>query len=159
MIDVTLSSGFTGLTVLKTTQSSFVGFLKDPYTTLPEVPDRLVSSTIAAHWEYDNASGNAQDAARIREVLMDAFAGPADIGVPSPAVQYTLYKMGEAVLHAMPRVSRIELYMPNIHNLPINLTHFGLPNEHPHGEIFLPTDEPHGMIKATVVRTAPPSRL
>ncbi|OQR92616.1 uricase [Achlya hypogyna] len=156
-IDLTLASGFTGLKVLKTTQSSFVGFLKDAYTTLPEVPDRLVSSSISAHWDYVTSHATAADAAAVRSALLDAFAGPSDVGVASPAVQFTLYKLGEAVLQRLPRVAKIELYMPNIHNLPINLSHFGLPNVHPHGEVFLPTDEPHGMIRATVVRTA--SRL
>ncbi|KAF0714479.1 hypothetical protein As57867_003841, partial [Aphanomyces stellatus] len=88
----------------------------------------------------------------------DVFAGPADTGVPSPAVQWTLFKMGEAVLDRCPFVKKIHIYMPNIHNLPVNLKPFGLKNTHPHGEIFLPTDEPHGIIEATLTRT-PSSRL
>ncbi|OQS03059.1 uricase [Thraustotheca clavata] len=157
-IDVTLAGGFTDLKVLKTTQSAFVGFLKDNYTTLPEVPDRLVSSSVSAHWEYSSPTATAQDAAAVRSALIEAFAGPSDTGVASPAVQYTLYKMGEAVLQQVPLVNKIELYMPNIHNLPVNLAHFGLPNIHPHGELFLPTDEPHGMIRTTVQRS-PNARL
>ncbi|RLN75911.1 hypothetical protein BBJ28_00011978, partial [Nothophytophthora sp. Chile5] len=39
---VTVQGGVDGLRVLKTTQSAFVKFFKDEYTTLPEVPDRLV---------------------------------------------------------------------------------------------------------------------
>ncbi|MDN5586792.1 MAG: urate oxidase, partial [Brevibacterium sp.] len=35
----TLISGFYGLTVLKTTESGFVGYPKDKYTTLPETDD------------------------------------------------------------------------------------------------------------------------
>ncbi|KDO24853.1 urate oxidase [Saprolegnia parasitica CBS 223.65] len=157
-VDMTLASGFTGLKVLKTTQSSFVGFLKDQYTTLPEVPDRLVSSSISAHWAYATPEANAATAAAVRAILLDVFAGPSDVGVASPAVQSTLFQMGEAVLARIPSICRIELYMPNIHNLPINLAHFGLPNLHPHGEVFLPTDEPHGMIRATLQRS-PTSRL
>lgn len=39
---VSISSGLSGLKVCKTTQSSFMNFVKDEYTTLPEVPDRVV---------------------------------------------------------------------------------------------------------------------
>jgi urate oxidase len=39
--------------------------------------------------------------------------------------------------------------MPNLHCLPVDLTKFGRTNKH---EIFVPIDEPHGDIEATVSR-------
>jgi urate oxidase len=39
--------------------------------------------------------------------------------------------------------------MPNKHHLPFDLSRLGLMNRN---EIFVPTDEPYGLIEATVVR-------
>ena len=41
--------------------------------------------------------------------------------------------------------------MPNKHHLPVDLSRFGLENRN---EIFVATDEPHGLIEATLVRDA-----
>ena len=160
--ELQVSSGFTGLKLLKTTQSAFVKFLKDQYTTLPEVTDRLVATSVTAKWTYSHEKHPRdfqKQSQEIRNVLVNTFAGPADTGTPSPAVQFTLYQMGKAVLEQCPSVDSIFLSMPNIHNLPLNQTKFGLPNVHPHGEIFVPTDEPHGMIEATIRRGSKNSKL
>ena len=154
--ELTVQSGVAGLKVLKTTQSSFVDFFRDEYTTLLEVPDRLMCTSISALWTYtfDDAGIDFADrAAEVKSVLLETFAGPSDVGVPSPAVQFTLYKMGEAVLERCPYVKDIKIDMPNIHNDPIDLSRFGCKNIHPHGEVFLPTDEPHGIISATLARS------
>jgi urate oxidase len=57
--------------------------------------------------------------------------------------------MGEAVLEHLSDVRAIRLVMPNKHHLPFDLSRFGLGNRN---EIFVPTDEPHGLIEATLVR-------
>jgi urate oxidase len=57
--------------------------------------------------------------------------------------------MGQAVLDSVEDVTSIHLVMPNKHHLPVNLAPFGLENRN---EIFVPTDEPHGLIEGTVVR-------
>ena len=142
---------------MKTTKSGFVNFFRDEYTTLPDVPDRLVGTVIKASWEYDLPDSRAlsfkKQYANVKQALIEAFAGPSDSGVDSPAVQYTLYKMGESVLAKNSNVRQITINMPNVHNLPVDLSRFGLKNIHPHGEIFLPTDEPHGIIEATIARS------
>uniref|UniRef100_A0AAV1VE49 Uricase n=1 Tax=Peronospora matthiolae TaxID=2874970 RepID=A0AAV1VE49_9STRA len=154
--EMMVQGGVDGLKVLKTTQSSFVDFFQDEYTTLPQVPDRLMCTCVTASWTYtsDAVGGDfAGKVAEIKKVLLETFAGPSDVGVPSPAVQFTLFKMGEAVLEKCPYVKDIKISMPNIHNNPIDLSRFGCKNIHPHGEVFLPTDEPHGIISATMVRS------
>ena len=67
----------------------------------------------------------------------------------SPSVQRTLYEMAEASLGACPDIESITLTMPNLHCLPIDLEPFGRTNRH---EVFVPTEEPHGYIEATVAR-------
>ena len=49
----TLLSGFYGLTVMKTTESGFVGYPKDRYTTLKETTDRILATDIATKWRYN----------------------------------------------------------------------------------------------------------
>jgi urate oxidase len=66
-------------------------------------------------------------------------------------VQFTLHRMGEAVLEARPEVQRVSLRLPNRHHLLYDLGRFGLPNDH---EIFEATDAPYGVIEGTVQRGA-----
>jgi urate oxidase len=64
-------------------------------------------------------------------------------------VQHTLYAMGEAALAASPDATEITLTLPNRHHLLVDLTPFGLDNPN---EIFVATDQPYGVIEATVRR-------
>ena len=67
----------------------------------------------------------------------------------SPSVQRTLYEMGEAALAATTSISKIQLTLPNVHFLPLDLGKLGRPLQ---TILTLPTDEPHGQIEATVER-------
>ena len=49
----TMLSGFYGLTVMKTTESGFVGYPKDKYTTLKETTDRILATDISTKWRYN----------------------------------------------------------------------------------------------------------
>jgi urate oxidase len=141
----TLISGLKELHVLKSTASSFVGYPRCEFTTLPETTDRILSSKITAEWTYQNPSPDYSAAnAHILDALLTVFQEEF-----SPSVQRTLFQMGQAALHAVPEISQITLKMPNKHYLPVNLKPFALENAN---EIFLPTDEPHGEIEATVTR-------
>ena len=86
-------SGIENLVALKTTGSSFAGYIKDPYTTLKETSDRILATAIQASWKYRDtklAYGACWRAAR--EAMLKTFAGRE-----SPSVQQTAYEMGEAV--------------------------------------------------------------
>ncbi len=67
----------------------------------------------------------------------------------SMSVQHTLFDMGKAALAAAPEIARITLTMPNLHHLLADLSPFGQDNPN---HIFVPIDEPHGYIEATVER-------
>ena len=140
-----IEAGIDGLLVLKTTDSGFVGFVRDKYTTLPETTDRIFSTVVTATWPYasDVADWDGCHAA-IRQALLDAFATHKSRGV-----QETLFAMGEAALAACRQIDEIRLTMPNKHHLLVNLTPFGLDNPN---EVFVGTDEPHGLIEGTVRR-------
>ena len=64
-----------------------------------------------------------------------------------PTGKASIAQTGQALDH-------ITLELPNIHNIPFDLTRYGFKAD-PKGEsptIFFPIDEPHGMIKATIHR-------
>jgi len=140
-------SGLENLIILKTANSAFEGYIQDNLTTLPPSSDRLFGTAMRANWTYQPGKIDFQRLrTEIREILVSVFAGHA-----SKSVQHTLYAMGEAVLAGVTEVSDIELVMPNIHCLLVDLSRFGQDNPN---EIFVPTDEPHGYIEARIRREA-----
>jgi urate oxidase len=142
---VTVTAGIADLVIMKTADSAFTGFPRDEYTTLPETRDRLLATALTASWRYagnDLEFGPAWRA--VRSTLLETFAEHH-----SESVQHTLFAMGQGVLDALGDVAEIRLVMPNRHHLPIDLTPFGLPNRN---EVFVATEEPHGLIEATIVR-------
>lgn len=165
---LSMQSGFRSLEIMKTTQSGFVAFHRDRFTSLPEVQDRLLGTSITAEWSFADSSVASTGvdynatASIIEKELVNTFAGPADVGVYSASVQQTLYDMGKSALLKAPGISSITLEMPNIHNIPFNLEPYGFPKETGPPTIFYPIDEPHGMIKAVINRScikAPKSKL
>lgn len=140
-----LSSGLTGLLVMKTTESGFAGYPQCDFTTLPETADRIMATSIDARWTYQlpAAAGPAANAL-VKEAILRVYATTW-----SPSVQRTLFQMGEAALLAVPELESVEMKLPNKHYLPLDLTRFGRENT---GTLFLPTDEPHGQIEATIRR-------
>jgi urate oxidase len=141
------TAGIEDLAVIKTTGSAFEEFLRDPYTTLKETKDRILMTNVRAEWQYA-----AEEIAYspiwhgVRQALIETFADH-----DSRSVQHTLYAMGEAVLKSFESISEIRLAMPNKHYNLADLKPFGLENNN---EIFVPTEEPHGMIEATLKKDA-----
>ena len=140
-----VQSGSEQLTILKTAASAFSGFPRDAFTTLKETEDRLLGTELSTSWTYSTDDVNYA-AARdlIRSALLNAFASHE-----SRSVQHTLHAMGSAALQRCREINQITLRMPNKHCLLVDLSPFGMTNEN---EIFLPIDEPHGMIEATLHR-------
>src|SRR6185436_13136542 len=142
---VTAAAGISDLIIMKTSRSAFADFPRDEFTTLPETRDRLLATALTATWTYRDSDIEYGTAYRtVRSTLLDAFAMHDSL-----SVQHTLYAMGEVVLDSIDLVERITLEMPNRHHLPIDLTRFGMDNRN---EIFVATEEPHGLIKATLTR-------
>lgn len=141
-----IQAGIKNLVVLKTSQSAFKDFLRDEYTTLKETQDRLFSSRLSAEWSYnDEARDFRQVRQGVREILLSTFAVH-----DSQSVQHTLYAMGQVVLQQIGSIEQISLSMPNRHCLPVDLSPFGLDNPN---EIFVPVEEPSGLIEARLERT------
>lgn len=148
-------SGLQDLVLLKSTGSEFKGFLTDPYTTLQETEDRVLATSLAAHWRYEGAGpdrngvdwnsvdwNGAYD--NIQASLLDTFATTY-----SRALQETLYLMGEQVLKTHQDVAEIKFSAPNRHHFLVDLAPFGLENN---GEVFIAADRPYGLIEAALAR-------
>jgi urate oxidase len=139
-------SGIAGLTVLKTADSAFSGFLRDEFTVLAETEDRILATEVTADWTYLDASAPSYDEVRAtaRHALVDAFATH-----DSKSVQHTLYAMGDALLGACPDVQEVSMRMPNKHHIAVDLSPFGIENDR---AVFVATDRPFGVIEGTVSR-------
>jgi urate oxidase len=144
-----ITSGLDRLTVMKTANSGFVGYIKESLTTLPETTDRLFATALKAEWPYTAAAIAAginfnKVRSHLREALLTAFAHHDSL-----SVQQTLYAMAEAALAHTTLIDEVYMLMPNKHQLLVDLARFGQTNAN---HIFVPTDEPHGTIEATVRR-------
>jgi urate oxidase len=140
-----VTSGVDGLTILKTTKSAFTGYIKDKLTTLKPATDRIFGTRATIKWDYAAPTPDyAQVRQRIVSTLLKVFAEHNSL-----SVQHTLYDMGKAALDAAPEIARIHLSLPNLHHLLADLSPFGLDNPN---HIFVPIDEPHGTIEATIER-------
>jgi urate oxidase len=140
-----VESGLADLTILKSAKSGFSGFRRDRFTTLRETEDRILATAVTAWWVYGGTEvsyGPVREA--VRRTLLETFAEHE-----SASVQHTLHAMGEAVLEQHAEVDEIRLTLPNKHHLPVDLSPFGLENRN---EIFVATEEPYGLIEATLRR-------
>lgn len=142
---LSVRSGLANLVVLKTTDSGFSGFPRDKYTTLPETGDRILATSVTAVWLYRRGAANFGVRHRIRAALLETFATH-----DSRSVQHTLYAMAEAALDAADDINEVTLTLPNRHHLLVDLAPFGLDNPN---EVFVATDQPFGLIEATIRRT------
>ncbi|KAJ0101076.1 hypothetical protein Patl1_05846 [Pistacia atlantica] len=162
-----ITSGVQGLALLKTTKSGFEGFIRDKYTALPDTRERMLATEVTGTWRYwypsafklpENPLYFTERYLDVKKVLMDTFFGHPKAGVYSPSVQSTLYDMAKAVLSSFSNISSVELKMPNIHFLPVNLSNRDKSTIVKFkDDVYLPTDEPHGSIEASLSRI--PSRM
>ena len=142
-------SGLDGLHILKTAQSGFFGYIKDELTTLPETKDRLFGTVLRAEWPYTaRAIEEGIDFNKVRrhlrETMLSTFAKHDSL-----SVQHTLFAMGEVALAHTDIIDEVYMLMPNKHNLLVDMSRFGRDNPN---HVFVPTDDPHGTIEATVRR-------
>jgi urate oxidase len=143
-------SGLTDLVLLNSTDSEFRGYVKDPYTTLPETDDRVLATAVNARWRHAAADGDWGDSyAAARALLCEAF-----VDTYSRSLQQTLYAMGERLLAHRSEIAEVRLSLPNKHHLVVDLSPFGLDNPN---EVFHADDRPYGLIEGTVLRDDAPA--
>jgi len=142
----TVDAGIEDLVVMKTTKSGFAGFPRDRFTTLMDTDDRIMATKVSASWRYDRTDLEFDAMYHaVSKTILDVFAEHF-----SPAVQTSIWLMGEAVLQRHPSVSQISFALPNLHHWLVDLAPFGMTNDK---EIYVATTEPYGLIEATIQRS------
>lgn len=142
-----LESGLEDLQVMRTSGMAFEGFLRDPYTTLEESKQRVLSTALNATWSYEFPEPEMPFSTMwhgVRKTLLETFAAHE-----AKSVQHTIYTLGQAVLENFEAISEIRLTMPDNYCSPVNLKPFGMENEN---DVFVPLQEPQGVAAATLRR-------
>jgi len=168
-----VTSGITDLLVLKTSGSAFENFVKDEYTTLIPVDDRIFSTAVDLSYTFypvplsapkdekkldfnvpegPGLAGGVWDgkgvAERARKVTLDVFATDE-----SASVQATLYKMAQKVIAENAHIASVTYTLPNKHYIPVDMKYIGIDNLTPaNAEVFVPVVAPSGLICATISR-------
>jgi len=138
-----ITSGIAGLTILKTTKSAFTGYIKDRLTTLKPARSHLGTSATAA-WSILRMLRTTRRSSASFGALAQGFAAHH-----SMSVQHTLFDMGQGGLDAAPEIANIKLTNAQPASSAGDLT----PSVRTiRNHIFVPIDEPHGYIEATIER-------
>ncbi|OJJ46683.1 hypothetical protein ASPZODRAFT_132794 [Penicilliopsis zonata CBS 506.65] len=164
-VGIDIKSSISGLTVLKSTNSQFWGFVRDEYTTLKETWDRIFSTDVEASWKWKRFNGLDAVKAVIPK-FDEAWTAARDITLKtfaednSASVQNTMYKMADQILAAAPLVESVEYSLPNKHYFEVDLSwHKGLKNTGKDAEVYAPQTNPNGLIKCTVCRAGQKAKL
>ncbi|WP_373232879.1 factor-independent urate hydroxylase [Cohnella sp.] len=97
------------LQLIKVSGSSFYGFIRDEYTTLPESHDRPLFIYLDIYWTYtdpiDGINGDAGryvPAEQIRDIAHSVFHQ-----YTTPSIQYLIYQIGLRILERFPQLAEI----------------------------------------------------
>jgi len=150
-----VSAGFQELTIMKTAQSGFSGFLRDEYTTLQDSHERVMATKIFCEWEFTNGDIENTDFTsiyhNIHRITIEKFSGNPQKGTYSASVQHTIYDIGTTVLKLNGNIEKITFKLPNIHYYLVNFNDFKT-EEKNNNEVFYTFDGAHGEIEATIER-------
>ncbi len=106
-----LRSGIRGFRLLRLKGSAFAGFVRDEYTTLPDIKDRPLHMWLDLDWTYLNTSAAFSNGAvtkRVRAIVQDVFAG-----FESGSIQEIIYQIGQKMLADIPAIAEIRLEANN----------------------------------------------
>jgi urate oxidase / 2-oxo-4-hydroxy-4-carboxy-5-ureidoimidazoline decarboxylase len=101
-----LVSGLMGYQLLRATGSAFHGFVRDEYTTLPEMKDRPLRMFLETQWRYVNpdAALEGEAVSAVDRVVRETFDT-----FESGSIQQVIYRIGQHVIAQIPGISEIEL--------------------------------------------------
>ncbi len=104
-------SGIQGFRLLRLGGSAFYGFVRDQYTTLPDIKNRPLHMWLDLEWWY-SAPGAARTegktTARAREIVHQVFQS-----FESGSIQEVIYQIGGKMLAELPEISEIHLEANN----------------------------------------------
>ncbi|HSK17197.1 MAG TPA: urate oxidase [Gaiellaceae bacterium] len=99
-------SGRVDIRLMKLTGSSFAGFVRDEYTTLPDSHDRPLSVHLDVHWRGDpDAPTPSED---VRDAVAETFAE-----FDSASIQELAHEMGARLLAGFPELEEVSFVAEN----------------------------------------------
>jgi urate oxidase/2-oxo-4-hydroxy-4-carboxy-5-ureidoimidazoline decarboxylase len=108
---VEIASGISGFKLLRLGGSAFHGFVRDRYTTLPDIANRPLHMWLDLEWLYtEPSSGFSAGAvtAAVRGIVHDVFHG-----FESGSIQQVIYQIGTKMLADIPSVAEVHLEANN----------------------------------------------
>jgi urate oxidase/2-oxo-4-hydroxy-4-carboxy-5-ureidoimidazoline decarboxylase len=108
---VEITSGIRGFRLLRLGGSAFYGFVRDEYTTLPDIRNRPLHMWLDVEWHYTSPAAGLTDgrvAARARRIVTDVFQS-----FESGSIQQMIYQMGTKLLADIPEMADVHLEANN----------------------------------------------
>lgn len=104
-------SGVRGFKLLRLGGSAFRGFVRDEYTTLPDLHNRPLHMWLDLEWTYSTpvqAFSTGTVTSRARAIVRETFAS-----FESGSIQQVIYQMGTKILHDIPAIAEVRLEANN----------------------------------------------
>jgi urate oxidase len=104
-------SGVRGFKLLRLGGSAFRGFVRDEYTTLPDLHNRPLHMWLDLEWTYvtpDAAFSRGGVTALVRQIVRDVFTS-----FESGSIQQVIYQMGTTILAEIPAMAELHLEANN----------------------------------------------
>lgn len=104
-------SGVRGFKLLRLGGSAFRGFVRDEYTTLPDLYNRPLHMWLDLEWSYvkhDEAFSGGAVTLRVRRIVREVFTS-----FESGSIQQIIYQMGMKMLAEIPAISEMRLEANN----------------------------------------------
>lgn len=108
---VELCSGIRGFKLLRLGGSAFQGFIRDEYTTLPDIANRPLHMWLDLDWSYNNPSAaysNGMITFMVREVVEEVFDA-----FTSGSIQQIIHQIGTKILADFPAIAEVRLEANN----------------------------------------------
>ena len=108
---VEAAAGIRGFKLLRLGGSAFTGFVRDEYTTLPEIRNRPVHMWLDLEWRYTDsraAFGRNGVTARARHIVREVFRT-----FESGSIQQVIYQMGTRLLDEVSTLAEVHLEANN----------------------------------------------
>jgi urate oxidase/2-oxo-4-hydroxy-4-carboxy-5-ureidoimidazoline decarboxylase len=106
-----IASGIRGFKLLRLGGSAFHGFVRDEYTTLPDIANRPLHMWLDLEWLYiEPAAGFSSGVvtAAVRRIVRDIFHG-----FESGSIQQVIYQIGTQMLADIPGIAEVHLEANN----------------------------------------------
>jgi urate oxidase/2-oxo-4-hydroxy-4-carboxy-5-ureidoimidazoline decarboxylase len=108
---VEVTSGLRGFKLLRLGGSAFSGFVRDEYTTLPDIRNRPLHMWLDLEWRYTSpepAFSNGRIVSRARGLVTDVFQS-----FESGSIQQMIFQMGTKLLADIPCIAEVHLEAAN----------------------------------------------